>query len=195
MTTVSLSLGYMVFNDFIAPPPDLSGSWKFTMIYEDTAHGEFKDLQVTYQVLLVQDGLTLSGHGEKLSDRSPGGNAEDYTGARRTNIEMLGTVTRNYLSRDTLLLHYSEEGHLRESGTVHRVVQCGEGMLCGCFLSTIADTTGSVWWQPRGGLDRLYEPVERPPKCRDASCWGNAVSCSRRSSVQPAAQSGDFGLP
>ncbi|MYD92951.1 MAG: hypothetical protein F4Y02_04515 [Chloroflexi bacterium] len=178
VTTISLSLGYMVFNDYVAPPPDLSGSWKFTVIYEDTARSEFKDLRVTYQVLLVQDGLGVSGHGEKVSDRGPGGDATDYAGARRTNIEMQGTVTRNYLSRDTLLLHYDEEGRRRDSATVHRLVQCGAGMLCGCFRSTIADTTGSVWWQRRGSLDLLYEPVERPDNCPGASCWADAVQCS-----------------
>ena len=73
VTTVSLSVGYMIFNDYVAPPPDLSGNWKFTVVYEDTALGKFKDLQVTYQVLLIQEGLNLSGHGEKLS--RPGSDA------------------------------------------------------------------------------------------------------------------------
>ena len=36
VTTVSLSLGYMIFNDHVAPPPDLSGDWKFTVVYEET---------------------------------------------------------------------------------------------------------------------------------------------------------------
>ena len=177
VTTVSLSLGYMIFNDYLAPPRDLSGNWKFTVIYEDTALGAFKDLQVTYQVLLVQEGVKLSGHGEKLSDRGPGQDAVDYVGDRRTNIQVRGSITRNYLSRDTLLVHYQEKGRRRDSATVHRLVECGPGMLCGCFRSTIADTTGSVWWERRRGLSRLYEPVEGPEHCRNGNCWSDAVRC------------------
>ena len=177
VTTVSLSLGYMIFNDYVAPPPDFSGSWKFTVVYEDTARSSFKDLEVTYQVLLVQEGLSLSGHGEKLSDRGPGQDPVDYAGDRRTNIAVRGTITRNYLSRDTLVLHYNEEGRRRDSSTVHRVAQCGAGVLCGCFRSTIADTTGSVWWRRRGELSGLYEPVKRPDHCRGSECWPGSVQC------------------
>ena len=170
VTTVSLSVGFMIFNDYIAPPPDLSGNWKFTVVYEDTSLGEFKDLQLTYQVLLIQEALNLSGHGEKLSDRGPTQDAVNYTGDRRTNIRIRGTVTRNYFSSDTLLIHYNEKGRRRNSATIHRLVRCGREALCGCFRSTIADTSGSVWWQHRGGRDRLYEPVGRPDNCPGGSC-------------------------
>jgi len=177
VTTVSLSLGYMIFNDYIAPPPDLSGNWKFTVAYEETALAEFKGLQVTYQVLLVQEGLKLTGHGEKLSDRGPTQAAVDYAGDRRTNIRVQGTVARNFFSPDTLLLHYSEAGRRRESATIHRLAQCGREALCGCFRSTIADTSGSVWWRRRGGLERMYEPVDRPDDCRGANCGAAAGQC------------------
>ena len=52
VTTVTLSIGFMVFNDYIAPPPDLAGRWKFTVVYEDTAYQPFQGLKVTYQALL-----------------------------------------------------------------------------------------------------------------------------------------------
>ena len=177
VTTVSLSLGYMIFNDYVAPPPDLSGNWKFTVVYEETARSTFQDLRVTYQVLLVQEGLKLSGHGEKLSDRGPTQDAVDYTGNRRTNIRIRGTVARNYFSPDTLLLHYEEMGRQRVSATIHRLAQCGPEALCGCFRSTIADTSGSVWWRRHVDLERMYEPIERPDNCRGASCGAGAGQC------------------
>ncbi len=31
VTTAALSFGYMVFNDYVVLPPDLTGSWKFTI--------------------------------------------------------------------------------------------------------------------------------------------------------------------
>lgn len=176
-TTVSLSLGYMIFNDYIAPPPDLSGGWKFTVVYEDTALDEFEDLQVTYQALLFQEGLNLTGHGEKLSDRGPTQDAVDYTGDRRTNIGIRGVIERSYFSSDTVRIHYGEAGRRRDSATFHRLAHCGRDALCGCFRSTIADTSGPAWWQRRGGLDRIHEPVKRPDDCGGADCRAAAGQC------------------
>ena len=177
MTTAALSVGYMIFNDYVAPAPDLTGSWKFTMTYEDTALNRYEGLQVTYQTLLVQQALDVSGSGEKLSDRGPTQDAVDYTGDRRTGIDLSGHITRNYFSRDALIFHYYEAGRVRDSSTVLQLVQCSERALCGCFRSTIADSSGSVWWQRRGGLERIFEPVEQPRSCRSAVCSG--VNASR----------------
>ena len=110
LTTMALSLGYMVFNDYVAPAPDLAGRWKFTVVYEDTALPRFKGLKVTYQALLVQEGLDLSGTGEKLSDRGRDVEPVDYDSDRRANIEVMGTVTRSYFSPDALVIHYREAG-------------------------------------------------------------------------------------
>ncbi|MCY4546225.1 MAG: hypothetical protein OXD39_13415 [Gemmatimonadetes bacterium] len=49
ITTLVLSAGYMVFNDFIAPVPDITGRWKFTVYYENTANTRFQGLAVTYK--------------------------------------------------------------------------------------------------------------------------------------------------
>ena len=166
-----------IFNDYIAPPPDLSGGWKFTVVYEDTARDEFEGLQVTYQVLLYQEGLSLSGHGEKLSDRGPTQDAVDYTGDRRTTIGIRGVIERSYFSSDTVRIHYGEAGRRRGSATFHRLAHCGRDALCGCFRSTIADTSGPAWWQRRGGLDRIHEPVKRPDDCGGADCRTAAGQC------------------
>ena len=54
----------------------------------------------------------------------------------------------------------------------------GEPWSSDCIRFTIADTTGSVWWQRRGGPGRLYQPVEPPEDCRGASCWAGTVRYS-----------------
>ena len=171
VTTVSLSLGFMIFNDYIAPAPDLAGRWKFTVVYEDTALPRFEGLQVTYQALLIQEGLDLSGSGEKLSDRGPPGiDPVDYDSSRRVNVEVTGIITRNYFSPDALVIHYREAGRHRESSTLHELQYFDAETMCGCFQSTIADTRGSVWWDRVDGRDDLYEPVDRPVACRDVHC-------------------------
>ncbi len=168
VTTIVLSVGFMAFNDFIAPIPDLTGRWKFTVVYEDTANNRFQDLTVTYQVIWIQDGFNLSGHGEKLSDRGPNQEAEDYVGDQRINIELTGRITRRYFSQDVLVLQYKEIGLKRESSTVQRLTLCSKDALSGCFLTTIANTSGPVWWQRIASRDDMYKPVEPPKGCGDA---------------------------
>ena len=122
VTTVALSLGFMIFNDFIAPLPDLSGNWKFTVTYENTTLSNFKDLGVTYEVLLIQEGLKLSGSGEKVSEGGPTQASKNYSGeSRRTHIDIVGSVVRNYFSPDVLVLYCEEENDdSRPSSSFHR---------------------------------------------------------------------------
>ena len=167
VTTMVLSIGYMVFNDYIAPAPDLGGRWKFTVVYEDTALARFEGLKVTYQALLVQEGLDLSGTGEKLSDRGPEGEQVEYDSNRRTNIEIMGNVTRNFFSPDALVIHYREAGRRRESSTLHQLEYFDSETMCGYFQPTIADTVGSVWWERVDDREGLYKPLDRPSECED----------------------------
>ena len=164
VTTLVLSAGFMFFNDYIAPPPDLSGRWKFTVTYDNTDLPRYEGLQVTYQVLLIQDGLELSGSGEKLSDRGAGQPLRDYKGEDRGHIQIVGGIKRNYFSRDAVVLHYREEGQSRESSTLHQLVEYGRESMSGRFSTTIANTSGPVLWQRRASIfesDRIYEPAER----------------------------------
>ena len=165
VTTVTLSFGFMIFNDYVSPPPDLTGRWKFTVNYKDTSRVGFQDLKVTYQVLLIQDGLELTGTGEKLSERSPTQPSRDYYGTKRTNINVVGSVERNYFSAETAVLHYSEMGKRRDTSTVHQLIQHGSDTMCGHFQTTIADTDGPVWWQRGLHRDTIPEPVEKPASC------------------------------
>ena len=183
VTTVTLSVGYMFFNDYIAPAPELAGRWKFTVVYEDTGLAEFDGLRVTYEALLIQEGLDLSGTGEKLSDRGPGIEPVDYDSSRRTDIEIMGTITRNYFSLDALVIHYREAGRRRESSTLHELEYFDAETMCGCFESTIADTAGSVWWGRVDDRNGIYEPVARPGVCGD-------VDCGRGSRIVAAVRAG-----
>ncbi len=172
VTTVALSVGYMVFNDYIAPAPELAGRWKFTVVYEETALSRFEGLKVTYQALLIQEGLELSGTGEKLSDRGDGFEPVDYDSDRRANIDVMGNITRSYFSPDALVIHYREAGRRRESSTLHQLEYFDAETMCGCFQSTIADTRGSVWWERVEAPDGLYQPVDRPGVCGSVDCGG-----------------------
>ena len=95
VTTVTLSFGFMVLNDYVFPPPDIAGRWKITIVHEDIAYRPFPEFKVTYQTLLIQEGLELSGTGEKLSDLGPECLGVDCTGDKRASMQVIGNVTCN----------------------------------------------------------------------------------------------------
>lgn len=159
VTAVVLSLGFMLFNDYIAPPPDLSGRWKFTITYKDTAYARYQGLQVTYQVLLLQEGLKLSGSGEKISEDGPTQEPRTYTGKQRTNIRITGTIKRKYFKHNEVSLHYEEEGP-RKTSTYHQLVYRQNAMR-GRYWSTIADTFGAVSWKRWDESCQRHEPMVR----------------------------------
>ena len=146
-TSILLAIGGFVLFKVIFRLPDLSGRWKFTVTYEETAYSKFDGLQVTYQVLLIQEDRKLSGTGEKLSDRGLTQESINYIGKDRSKIQIDGNIRRNFFLRYEVVIHYREEGELRESSTTQRLRQCGRDTMSGCFWSTIANTSGPVRWQ------------------------------------------------
>ena len=175
VTAVALWIGYLIFNDFLAPVPDLSGRWKFTITYTNTENTSFQDLEVTYQALLTQNELTLSGTGEKLSDRGPGRIPINYYGDKRTNIDLTGSFTRRFFTQDLLMLSYKEDGKQRQSSTILRLVIHDDDILCGCFVTTVADTFGPVVWQRISSQRKIYESIDLLKSCEDV------VNCTTES--------------
>lgn len=172
VTTITLSLGFLVFNDFVAPPPSLAGRWKFTVTYEDTSMKRFQGMQVTYQVLLVQEGLVLKGSGEKVSATPPNQDTEEYDGPLRIPIEISGMVRRNYFSPSQVAVHYKEEGVRRPTSTIHNLRYQNSRTLCGCFITTIANTSGTVWWERVESRQGIYDPVSYQEHCAGVHCSG-----------------------
>ena len=166
VTTVTLSLAFMIFNDYIAPPPDLAGRWMFTVTYQDTSLKRYEGMQVTYQALLIQEDLSLRGTGEKVSE---GGAVpfKRHPAKSRVNIELEGTINRHYFSPDELVIRYNEEGG-RKSSTLHQLKHFDPNVMCGCFITTIADTDGTVWWRRVAKREDLAtaQPVEKPSECK-----------------------------
>ena len=172
VASVAFSVAFMIFNDYIFPPPNLSGRWKFTVIYEDTAASKFQDMQVTYQALLIQEGLHLTGSGEKMSAVSPTIAQEEYPSADRANVELSGNIRRNYFSPDELIIHYKEAGARRESSTLHELKYFDPQAMCGCFVTTIASTRGTVWWRRVEDRIGLAAPVSKMDVCGAVQCTG-----------------------
>lgn len=171
VVTVALSMTALVFNDFILPPPDLNGGWKYTELTEPgaTTNSSFYGLQATYKVLLIQDGLNVSGTGEKVSDKLPGKEAYEFTPdqKKKLGIEVSGYIERKFFSRDVLVLHINNQGAKRLTSTLHQVKHFSETTMSGCFKTTAASASGPArWeridWRP-GKFDNM--PLETPDSC------------------------------
>lgn len=144
---ITFSFIFFVWSDYIFKQPDLNGRWFFTVTYEKTSHSNFQNLQVTYEVILIQDGLRLTGSGEKISEAQNDGTKIEYEGDGRTPIEIEGTINSNYLSHNNLNLHYKESGSLRDSASFHRLTIFDPVRMSGKWESTIANSSGSVSWK------------------------------------------------
>lgn len=76
------------------------------------------------------------------------------------------------------MLQYKEAGLKRESSTIQRLTICSRDGLGGCFLTTIANTSGPVWWQRIASRDDMYKPVEQPKGCDGAGDCSDAMTRS-----------------
>ena len=144
---ITFSLIFFVWSDYIFKQPDLNGRWFFTITYEKTSHSNFQNLQVIYEVILIQDGLHLTGTGEKVEEIHKDGTKLEYEGESRIPIAIAGTIDYNYLSHNNLNLHYKESGHERESASFHRLTIFDTLRMSGAWESTIANSSGTVSWR------------------------------------------------
>lgn len=142
---VLLSIMFFIFSDFIHKTPNLSGRWYFVNETQSTSYSKFKGLKVYYTVLLMQEGNKIYGTGEKIKDEL-NGNINKYTGKTRVHIEVSGYLKNNFLTKDTLNIHYTEKGKSRPSSTLHNLIRFDNKLMGGKFYSTIADSEGKVSW-------------------------------------------------
>jgi|TARA_B100000315_G_scaffold200855_1_gene193166 hypothetical protein len=142
---IVLSFLFFIFSDFIHKTPNLSGRWYFVNETESTSYKKFKGLKVYYTVLLMQEGNNVYGTGEKIKD-DLNGEISNYSGSKRVHIKIAGHLKNNFLTKDTLNIHYTEKGSLRPSSTLHNLIRFDDEYMSGKFYSTIADSEGKIKW-------------------------------------------------
>lgn len=129
------------------PPLNMNGKWTFTMSYEKTARNPFQDMQVVYDVILIQHGTDIKGYGQKFSTQTSGQQvATEHSGSDRVEIEIEGVVHEGIVYGDTVNLFYHEKGEVRSSATFHELVRVNATEMKGRFESTIANSSGPVTW-------------------------------------------------
>lgn len=144
--TLVLSLLFFFVSDYIFATPNLNGKWVFTTEVEKTSLSKYMGMELTYHVLLRQEGLKIIGTGEKVKEKL-GEAITTYTGKDRINITIAGYIQKKYLSKDKIVIHYAEHGLLRTSSTLHYLEITGDDNMFGTYESTVADQSGTVGWK------------------------------------------------
>jgi hypothetical protein len=141
---IFISILYFTFGEKVFGLPQVSGCWLVEGWTSATAYRPFQGMKITYMALLAQQGSEIHGYGEKIKEIA-GEVAKSYTGANRVQIEIEGYITKRYFRRNRFVFLIREHGVSRPSSTVHMVSETSAG-LAGMFVSTIADSSGTVTW-------------------------------------------------
>jgi len=126
--------------------PGLNGLWTFEIETKATTYNPYKEMKLTYLVLLWQEGASIYGSGEKVQE-DVNGAVRTYTGQYRSRIEIRGYLTKKYLGCSEVAIHYREVGERRESSTMHTLRIKSDGEMSGEYASTIANSSGSATWR------------------------------------------------
>lgn len=146
LSGVILSFMFFIFSDFISTTPNLNGKWRVELQTEKTSYSKYKDLKVYYDIILFQKGYEIYGTGEKVMELLPGQDTLKYNGKVRTRVELQGYLDKNYLSKDKLIIHSTEEGRQRESSSFYDLIKFDDHNMSGNFQSTVANSSGVTKW-------------------------------------------------
>ncbi len=141
----ALAFVLSLINDFVLSLPDLNGLWRFESQTLDTSYNPYRGMKLTYLVLLWQEGHAVYGSGEKVRE-DVNGAIRTYTGPQRSRIEIRGYLTKRYLSRSEIVLHFCEQAERRQSSTMQTLTIHSSVAMKGEFASTIANSSGATCW-------------------------------------------------
>ena len=140
-----LTVLFFFVKEVVFSLPSMNGLWTFEMTTVSTSYNPFKKMKLTYLVLLIQEGSSLSGTGEKIKEIASG-KARVYPAKKRIHIEIKGQIAKHYFKEDQITFHITESGLKRKSSTVHSLRVINKDKLAGSFVSTIATSTGDIVW-------------------------------------------------
>lgn len=140
-----LALLFLAASDFAFKPPDLNGRWRIAMVTDRSSYTNYIGMVVLFEVMLHQNGNQLEGTAEKVAEISRG-DLHVYDYSKRVRIELAGSIDRNYLSRDTINLHWMERGRIRESSSFLHITRFNDSYMRGSFESTISNGSGRSEW-------------------------------------------------
>ena len=142
----ALAFLFFLFREKLLPLPRITGRWYFEMHTVETSYIPYDKMTLRYVAILWREGNKVEGTVEKIYENSSTGERE-YTGSNRTRGKVEGYVEKNYLGKDMLFLHVTEDGHGRESTNFYELVADSDSLMEGTFSSMVANHAVKVKWQ------------------------------------------------
>ena len=148
------ALLFFVLKEYVFPIPPVSGCWTFETETVETSYNPYRGMKLKYIVLIWQEGNKIFGTGEKMSELVSS-EYREYTGADRSQVKVQGYLTKRYVSRSRIVLHFEEHGLKRNSSTIHELRMRRKKTMEGVFTSTVANSLGPVKWTQGFGKSRF----------------------------------------
>jgi hypothetical protein len=149
ISAILIALIFFVWNDFFCKPSDISGVWQVECYVLKSNHSEYEGMTLFFDVLLQQNGREITGTGEKVAEKSKGGEKYEFERDKRVHIEITGKLRNNFIIDDKVFLHFVEHGRIRESSTVENMKILSNKLMEGTFFSTAADSSGKTFWKKK----------------------------------------------
>ena len=143
-----LALIFFLLKEKVFRLPNLNGNWIFETITNKSDYNPYNNMMLRYYVLLWQEGNRIKGTGEKIFEKTNTQEIE-YVGKDRARVEISGFLTKKYFSTDSIVIHFNEKNEQRKSSTIHNITIKNTNEMMGNFVSTIANTQGTVSWIKR----------------------------------------------
>ena len=146
ISAVIIAIIFGVWNDNYYKKEDLSGYWEVEFVTVETDYSPDKDLKTYYYFTVGQNGHSLSGFGEKTSEDSSNGKIQ-YETKNRTHLEFQGAISYRVFSKSRVNITYRENGRRRPFSTVLSLVVESSNRISGTYISTAANTKGTVTFE------------------------------------------------
>ncbi|MCC5904112.1 MAG: hypothetical protein JJT87_19545 [Halomonas sp.] len=147
----------------IVPRPEINGRWFFQIKTVNSAYNPYKDMTLTYVVMMGHEGGRIYGTTEKIYENSVNKNGP-FVGEERVRGEIRGYIEKKYFGKDRVNLHIVEKGRKRDSTQFHTLKVKKkyihrdetnalnlkfrkEYLMSGDFTSTVSDQDGNSKWQ------------------------------------------------
>lgn len=143
ISAVVVTAVFSLWNDYIYKRDQLSGFWKVEFETKESSYSPYIGLKTYYDFIIGQHDNTIDGTGEKISEDSVNGIIK-YDADKRTHLTLNGALTYRVFSKNTVDIIYKEEGRKRPSSTILNLVVESNDQLTGTYISTIAESKGTV---------------------------------------------------
>ncbi len=149
---VLLALIFFMLSDYFFKVPNLTGCWSFSTKTSKSSLKTYEGMILNYTALIWMEGKIIYGTAEKINEHSKDKGFIEHTGEKRRKVKISGYVLKKYLGRDRIIIHLEESGEIRESSAIH-LLKFEKKILGGTFISTAADSEGTVEWNKTAGIN------------------------------------------